>query len=283
MRNDEQQQDALAESIRSAIAENEFAYLRSLIPQAKAAGMSAGKYSSVMKEADKILDHMKGKMECEMALGTAVRMRDLTALESAILKAKAYNDISHAALNSASQMRDDLKNQEALISQITAATTAKDTDALQILLAKAENLNITGRVMQDARKILSREVQVEDTIKHLRDATDISSLTSALERAIQLGISGEVVDAARSRQAALTGASTIDLLLKAAIKNLAVVSSSENGITSQDIIPLENAITQNSTENASTGTLAAAKDALTLAKRQLDLQVKRCDNFFDFI
>jgi hypothetical protein len=258
------------------LKDREFAYLKSLIPQGKSAGMSNGKYADLMKDADRVLDEMKGKMECEMALAAAVRMKDLSSLDAAIKKMQFYNDASKTTqLNAAIRLRDELNGQESLIAQITAATEAKDNNALVGLLEKATALNITGRVIQDARQVLNREAMVAETLQHLKEANDIASLNLYLEKAIQLGMSGPEVDAARAKQTELTGVSTIEVLVKSAIKNITVVSSSEQGISEDAIKALESAIQQCEVDGASTSALNiinTAKDALALAKRQLQIQ-----------
>eukprot|EP00604_Paraphysomonas_vestita_P003308 CAMPEP_0174820198 /NCGR_PEP_ID=MMETSP1107-20130205/3882_1 /TAXON_ID=36770 /ORGANISM="Paraphysomonas vestita, Strain GFlagA" /LENGTH=1082 /DNA_ID=CAMNT_0016035083 /DNA_START=2729 /DNA_END=5980 /DNA_ORIENTATION=- len=270
-----QRQEEVAQNIRRALQDKEFSYLRGMIAQAKGMGLSQGKYASLIKEADQVLEKMRLAMDKEMALVAAIRMKDVTALNNAIEKAQS-GDTSDtpSSLTSAIRLRDDLVGQATVSEEIKLAVETKNIQNLRVLLERANNLNITSRYVDDARILLEREDAKNLIHQQLNEAHDQQTLSEALEKAIQIGLQSDIIELARARYDKMKDNTSILDELRSAIRNLDVIRVSENGITENDITPLKLALDQVDVNDQSLATLAKeAQDTLTRARRQLELQV----------
>lgn len=246
-----------------------------MIAQAKGMGLSQGKYASLIKEADQVLEKMRLAMDKEMALVAAIRMKDVTALNNAIEKAQS-GDTSDtpSSLTSAIRLRDDLVGQATVSEEIKLAVETKNIQNLRVLLERANNLNITSRYVDDARILLEREDAKNLIHQQLNEAHDQQTLSEALEKAIQIGLQSDIIELARARYDKMKDNTSILDELRSAIRNLDVIRVSENGITENDITPLKLALDQVDVNDQSLATLAKeAQDTLTRARRQLELQV----------
>lgn len=263
--------------IKDAINDHEYAFLRSLLPQAKALGLySIEKYTPILKEAEQLVDEMKKVMECEMALASAIRMKDVDALSEAIEKTQiiSLRLPPSATLQSAMKLREQLSSNHNILQLISDAMNSKNVSELTRLLQSANQQGITGRIIQEARIILERELSETDIRTAIQLANDTASLTIAIEKAIQIGMDESVVELARQKLSTLSEYSKFELELKAAIKNLSVISSSVNGILGEDIAPLENLVYDSAKLNCINPFLAnSSRRSLEQAKKQLELQL----------
>lgn len=267
-------QDEVAEQIRGALKDKEFSYLRGLIAQAKGMGLTQGKYASLIKEADHVLEIMRIAMDKEMALVAAIRMKDVSALNNAITKAQSGDTATvPGSLGSAIRLRDELLEQGSIVVEIKAAVESKNIPVLPELLKRAEQLNVTNRYVDDAKILLEREETRNQIYKQLVDAHDQQSLSEALEKAIQIGLNNDIVEAARLRYDKMKDSTSAVEELKSAMRNLDVIRVSENGLSESDIAPLKFALSQMSSDDPVLGTLVKdAQDILARAQKQLELQ-----------
>jgi myosin heavy subunit len=268
-------QDEVAEQIRCALQDKEFSYLRGLIAQAKGMGLSQGKYASLIKEADHVLETMRIAMDKEMALVAAIRMKDVSALNNAITKAQSGDTATvPGSLASAIRLRDELVAQGSIVEEIKAAVESKNILILPELLQRAEQSNLTNRCVDDAKILLEREGNRNQIYKQLVDAQDQQSLSEALEKAIQIGLNNDIVEAARLRYDKMKDSTSAVEELKSAMRNLDVIRVSENGLSESDIAPLKFALSQvGSSDDSGLGPLVKeAEDTLARAQKQLELQ-----------
>lgn len=110
------------------------------------------------------------------------------------------------------------------------------------LVRAAEALAMTSRVIDDAKIIIDREGLVGSVRQLLESASDFKTLSDAIEKAIQLGISGDVMDSARARQLKMSNGSSVAEEIQSAIRNIDVVKASENGLSPDDLLPLRRAL-----------------------------------------
>ena len=254
--------------------DKEFSYLRGLIAQAKGMGLTQGKYASLIKEADHVLETMRIAMDKEMALVAAIRMKDVSALNNAITKAQSGDTATvPGSLVSAIRLRDELMDQGSIVVEIKAAVESKNIPVLPELLKRAEQLNVTNRYVDDAKILLEREETRNQIHKQLVDAHDQQSLSEALEKAIQIGLNNDIVEAARLRYDKMKDSTSAVEELKSAMRNLDVIRVSENGLSESDIAPLKFALSQMSSDDPVLGTLVKdAQEILARAQKQLELQ-----------
>ena len=245
-----------------------------MVAQAKGMGLSQGKYATLIKEADQVLEKMRLAMDKEMALVAAIRMKDVSALNNAIEKAQS-GDLSDTptSLSSAIRLRDDLVGQATVSEEIKIAVETKNIHVLRELLQRAINLNITSRYIDDARILLEREDAKNLIHQQLNEAHDQQTLSEALEKAIQIGLQNDIIELARVRYDKMKDNTSILDELRSAIKNLDVIRVSENGISESDIAPLKLALGQvDSNDESLIALTKEANDTLTRATRQLELQ-----------
>src|SRR3546814_2105077 len=95
-----------------------------------------------------------------------------------------------------------------------AVDRAKRTEALQ----RGKDLDISDHLVLQAQVTLDRSATVGQVDVLLDSAEDAAVLTDALERAIQLGITGERVDRAKARLRAMTGLNDTLIELRSAVK-----------------------------------------------------------------
>jgi peptidyl-tRNA hydrolase len=237
-------------------------------------GLSQGKYGTLIKEGDRVLETMRVAMDKEMALVAAIRMKDVSALNNAITKAQSGDTTNvPASLSSAIRLRDELMGQASILVEIKVAVEAKNIAVLAELLLRAEQLNITNRYVDDAKILLDREEMRNQIYKQLVDAQDQQSLSEALEKAIQIGLNNEIVESARLRYDKMKDNTSAVEELKSATRNLDVIRVSENGLSEGDIAPLKIALSQMGSDDQVYGTLIKeAQENLARALKQLELQ-----------
>jgi hypothetical protein len=164
-----------------------------------------------------------------------------------------------------------------LISTFSTAVQNKDVFAMDRLVRAAEAVNISSRVIDDAKIIIDREGLVGSVRQLLQSASDFKTLSDAIEKAIQLGISGDEMDAARARQLKMSNGSSVAEEVQSAIRNIDVVKATENGLSPEDLQPLRKALqgcvpALIESDSAISDLKKQADSTLLRAEKQLELQ-----------
>ena len=104
-----------------------------------------------------------------------------------IIKANTSQDTTASSISAAKKLRTELMGQKTIIDQLKTAMENKDVLAMDSLLQEAEKLNVSGRAIDDARIRLDREGLVGSVQKLLEEATNVKTLSEAIDKAVQLG------------------------------------------------------------------------------------------------
>jgi hypothetical protein len=280
--------DELAVLITTAMADREFSYLRSLISEAKGCGMSQGPHAALIRSADNVLTKLRFVMEIDMNLVGAIKTRDIDTLnvaikrvESAIQKDSSFTP--PASYRQALSLVDELVGQVSVVDALKIAIEKKDKDTLEKILrthseGKGGETNLPKRIVDEAKIILDRLENHSKVLIALQEANTVSSLRSALDRAMKMGVSDSDLQIARAKYDRLADGSSLIEQLVSVLRTIDVVRGAEDGIKPDDILSLTSLL---EVLNTNRGDLPAVDIAtvddgnavLIRSKKQVELQV----------
>ena len=111
--------------------------------------------------------------------------------------------------------------QDELTVELGAAIDSKDFEKMKSLLAEAKSLELDNSKTREAEGLMDRDRVVreaETKLKKACDAFDLDALNEAMEKVIELGIEGEIVEKAKAMRTRLDEEKEMAASLNAAMK-----------------------------------------------------------------
>eukprot|EP00937_MAST-01D_sp_MAST-1D-sp2_P004504 g4504.t1 len=246
-----QQEAKCAALLREAIAGGADAVdkLKAAMEQASQLGL-ANSEAELVKEAKAALVALDNEAKIVSMTAAAARSRTSDAV-AAVLEKAAELGVGGETLEAAKALQEEVSKEEALSTKIQEAMAGKDEKAVKALVDEMDVLQrersksrvFNNATLREARVLLDREGMSENTKKDMASAIeskDLAALNAAIEMAIELGIEGEEVEAAKKAQSTLGASDDVASKLGAAIK--AVKISASGALQSRDLEPLQSAI-----------------------------------------
>ena len=234
--------DELAENLKPILEDPEKEKLRELIQSGDEVGFSH-RYPELYEQATNKLAELSEVERLMESVDGAFKNRDEETLNSIMSDAKEKNldKVVKYAQISIDAMGDEKEINEA----IEKAFEEKDTETLKEQVEKADSLNIQNSTIKKARIQVDREQNMEKVKQQLTEAVankDMDSLNDLLSRAIEMGMEGEEVDSAKRLRERMGKDKELAQDLRAAMKTLSNKAASKNGIVTDDITHLDDAI-----------------------------------------
>lgn len=274
----------LFDQLVRASAETDSASVLSRALDLCSAKCAAPKYASELSAAKRRLGRLEAVEKLKEATNSALNSRDIEVLSISIATAEKKGiDTSEAKVTLAK-----LEEDENILAKVGKALNKKDQAELAFQYKQAMERNIDGDRMRQARMALERDSTVKLIMSTLQDCivnraheaqstpdAVLGALNDALETSMQLGLSGERVDAAIKLRdhVALMAAKLREV--SAACSALRVQASSSPGITHDDVKGLHTIVAEATAAGLDTGTaLADATHFCEKMAKQLDVQAQ---------
>lgn len=215
-----------------------FQHLSKVIGQCTRMGLQS-KYDVEVNAAKAKAQTFKAEADFALHVATAVRGDDMEALVECIATAKAAGVNTHFG----EKKITELNQRREVTKDLGPALSSKNTDAILVLLAKADKLGLSNDTVDEARSFASRaqaEAQLYTDLEQSTVQYDLKRLDDALRRAIELGLKTPPVEKAQHFRVELE-------VIDAAVKEVTaacqvVVVKLESGIKDADIVPVSEAI-----------------------------------------
>jgi hypothetical protein len=238
-------QNAAADSLRAAIDSR----VRDDIQKALSAGeaLDIGKrFSEVIDRASKLIELIDQEDNLLKSLKKFVENDDEEGLDAQIEKARSLG-AGDKVFAKAEEAKRQIAERKEIVRKLTEATENASTDKemLQVLLDEAASMGIKGGKIEAAQNALNRDKVQKDARKALKKAakgTDVTVLSEAIEKAIQLGMDCEELTKAKEVKVRLEEEKELSADVRAAIKSVTVKAESKSGVTEADLEPLDKAI-----------------------------------------
>jgi myosin heavy subunit len=198
-------------------------------------------YPKQVEDAKTRVKFMEEEKEMVKAMERAFSADDVDALSALIEDAKAKGFTK--TMQDGGAQRDMLVQRVLILTSIDDAMASKDKVRVATLLEKADQLNIKGDKVRQARLFADREQLVAKTIILLRIAQrnwDMKLLNEALEQAIELGLRSHEVTMAEQIRAADLAVQQVTSKLNSAVQLLSLKAPS--GLQGADLQALVEAV-----------------------------------------
>jgi len=276
--------------LQSAIAAKELNSLKSAVSAAYS--MNPPFQCNLVFEAQAIIERLEAELATKNALIQAINSRDLKALSQAIAQAESLGLVCNE-IQQAVALKARIEQERDCIARLEEAVRTRNFKELNLYISRAVELGIDAmNLVKDAaalkaimdseerkkeqesanmeRAAAARKQALEDARNQLVQAiasNDHSQLNAALQRALEQGLNNSHPDVAQA-QAMLKNKDQLQDLRSRLDASCGILRlKSETGITSEDLMPLYNAI-QASEQYATIPTMA---DTLNKARETYHL------------
>ena len=256
------EEEATMKSMSRATAARDREALAAAVATAAKMGLEK-KFPSEVAAAKALSSELDDEHKVDLQLKAAQQAGSIEDLENALKKA-ADAGVDNAEVKYTKLFKD-------VMADLNAAMESKEPAALRAAIAKADSCRpkVNNEKVEEARMLVDRDSHVATCLATIAKASasrNIKGLNQGLEKATQLGLTGDEIDAARKLQEELAKSLASTQGLRSAIRATGIKANSPAGISPSDIKPLSTAI-----EKAQAGGIDAENDVL---KEALVLEAK---------
>jgi myosin heavy subunit len=198
-------EDKAVADLKKAISDRHFDSLHAAIQKLEAMGMDVPEIATAkqLKEA-MIKEHLAVK-----AISMAIEARELSSLVTALSKASAIGVKATAPeFVEGTKLKAILENEKTCIAALEAATESRDLSRITMAVAEATKLGLSRSSCSaledclDMEDQLKKEAEVNALLTAAISKDDADSLSHALAEASRIGLTGPLVETARSKNKA---------------------------------------------------------------------------------
>lgn len=241
---------ALAETLSKAASAYDEKSLPDLFAEATAKNLGK-RHAAAFAAAQAAVETLTAEKTHAEAIRAAIKAKDADQLNEVTAKAREAGDAKGATLQAALTDSEAAVAKFAKQAEITAALTTEleaeesDKEKLRTLLEEAKKVDLDNAKSRQAEAIVDRERIVAETKKALNDActnNDLDALNDAMGRAIELGIEGEDIEAAKAVRSRLDEEKEMAGALMATMKMINTKLEGRQALEPSEVAPLEAAI-----------------------------------------